>query len=308
MPTPKATTPPPGTATFRQPQSSDHRDELQTAQMSSKSLRAVSTDPEEIESIHQFKNRYASYEGDLREAPFPRLFGRLYFAHATGRLHLERGNIEKSVYFRGGKPVLVESNQEDELLGSFLISRDLITQEELDQALDRLDEWGGRLGDALVAIGALPAHDIYELLSEQMREKLLDIFTWREGTYGYYENQEPDTKGYPLGVDALELIVEGCKDHVPFGYLVEFYDDQLDVPIRHAGNAPVEPDRLKLSTHELRIYNETADGTTLSSLLEHMTSVRKSRIYRIVYLLEQLNMISFGEETSTIFADIEESN
>ena len=300
---------PPGAATFREPESSDQRDdELSTSQMSSESLRALSTAPEEIESIHQFKNRYASYEGELEEAPFPRLFGRLYFARSTGRLHLKRDEVEKSVYFRDGKPILVDSNKEEELLGSFLLSRDFITENQLEQALDRLHEWGVRLGDALVAIGARPAHDIYELLSEQMREKLLDIFTWQTGYYGYYENQEPDTKGYPLGVDALELIVEGCKEYVPFGYLVDFYDSRMGIDVHHADEAPIDPDRLQLSTHELRIYNEIAAGTTFQTLLDRLSSFRKSRIYRIVYLLEQLGMIDFEDDSTEVLSEIEESN
>jgi len=242
-----------------------------------------------------FEDQYASYEGNLEHSPFPRLLARLHFGKATGRLFVQRGAIRKSVYLRDGEPILVDSNKQEELLGSFLKSKDIITQDQLDRALARLDEWGGRLGDALVAIGAIPAHDIYELLSEQMRVKLLDIFAWRTGYYGYYENQEPDTKGYPLDVDALDLTVEGCRNDVPFGHLVDFYDDRMDVQMYYYENSPVDADRLQLSTRELRILNQIQSRTTLSELLELMPSEDKNLVYRMVFLLHQVEMIGFDD-------------
>lgn len=242
-----------------------------------------------------FEDQYASYEGNLEHSPFPRLLARLHFGDATGRLFVQRGAIRKSIYLRDGEPILVDSNKQEELLGSFLKSKDIITQDQLDRALARLDEWGGRLGDALVAIGAIPAHDIYELLSDQMRVKLLDIFSWRTGYYGYYENQEPDTKGYPLGVDALDITVEGCRSDVPFGHLVDFYDDRMNVQMYYYENSPVDADRLQLSTRELRILNQIQSRTTLSELLELMPSEDKNLVYRMVFLLHQVEMIGFDD-------------
>jgi hypothetical protein len=261
------------------------------------SLRDLETAPEEgdASSIDELKHKYTSYEGALLETPFPRLLGRLHLTGATGRLHVESDGVEKSIYVRDGEPVLVDSSKKEELLGSFLLSRGIIDQEQLDQALARLHEWGGRLGDALVAIGAVPAHDIYELLSEQMREKLLDIFTWRDGYYGYYENQEPDTKGYPLGVDALKIIVEGCRQYVPFGHLVDFYDNRMNVRIQKIEDPPVDVDRLSLQTRELRLLNQVSDNTSLAELLDSFSSTQKSQVYRIVYLLQQLEVVDFED-------------
>ncbi len=273
---------------------------------SGESLQALETTPEDADvgSITDLKDKYASYEGDLVETPFPRLLARLHIGAGTGRLHVQRGEVDKSIYVREGEPVLVDSSKKDELFGSFLLSRGIIEQEQLDQALARLHEWGGRLGDALVAIGAVPAHDIYELLSEQMRQKLLDVFTWREGYYGYYENQEPETKGYPLGIDALKIIVEGCREHVPFGHLVDRYDDRMHVTIREVDSMPFDLDRLGLKTRELRVLNLISPSTTLSELLDTFPSTQKSRVYRIVYLLQQLEVIDFDDVDQDPLPDV----
>ena len=279
---------------FTETDSSPFERETPVPQDNDESLE-IDTTPEDVDSITDLKDQYASYEGSLLESPFPRLLGRLHLGEATGRLHVQHNSVEKSIYVRDGEPVLVDSSKKEELLGSFLLSRGIIDQEQLDQALARLHEWGGRLGDALVAIGAVPAHDIYELLSEQMREKLLDIFTWRDGYFGYYENQEPDTKGYPLGIDALKIIVEGCRDHVPFGHLVDFYDSRMTVRIYPVESTPFDVDRLGLRTRELRVLNRIESDTTLSRLLDTFPSTQKSQVYRIVYLLQQLEIIQFED-------------
>jgi serine/threonine protein kinase len=263
-------------------------------------LQSGKTEPTSGDPAEEMRDQYVSYEGNLEQTPFPRVFGRLHLTNATGRLYVRRDPVEKSIFFRQGELILVESSKRDELLGSFLLSRGVINEEQLDKALERLHEWGGRLGDALVAIGAVPAHDIYELLSDQMREKILDIFTWQRGYFGYYEGQEPDTKGYPLGVEALDVVVEGCRNRVPFGYLVDFYEGRLRSGLKVNERPPVDLDRLKLSTREMRVLNHLKKQSNLADLLDSFPSTQKSRVYRIVYLMDQLNVVEFSDDNSSI--------
>lgn len=255
----------------------------------------VTTADEEVtnQAIAELREQYASYEGKLATVPFSRILARLHRSDATGRLHVQDGSIEKSIFLREGEPILVDSNKKEELLGAFLLRRERITQDQLDEALDRLSEWGGRLGDALVAIGAIQAHDIFELLSEQMREKLLDIFTWSSGHYGYYENQEPDTMGYPLGVDTYSTIVQACREDIPLDLITEFYDGRMHVSIFKNAQPPIDIDRLKLSARELRVTTQFEAGTNLRQLLDQIDEDRKELVLRTVYLLHQVELLKF---------------
>jgi serine/threonine protein kinase len=250
---------------------------------------ALSANP----AIAELRDQYASYEGQLASVPFARILARLHRSNATGRLFLRDGSVEKSIFMRQGEPVLVDSNKKDELLGSFLLERGRITQEQLDEALTRLSEWGGRLGDALVAIGAIEAHDIFELLAEQMRQKLLDIFTWRSGHYGYYENQEPDTVGYPLGLDTYSTIVQACREHIPLELIEDFYEDRRHVGIHKVDNPPIDVDLLKLSARELRIVTHFDAGSSLDSIIEESEDDRHELLIRTVYLLHQVEVFKF---------------
>jgi eukaryotic-like serine/threonine-protein kinase len=245
------------------------------------------------ETFQELKDQYASYEGDLRAVSIARILARLHRSHSTGRLYVKHDAAEKSVYLRHGEPIFVDSDRKDELLGNFLISRKIITEAQLQNALARLSEWGGRLGDALVAIGAIPAHEIFRHLTDQMREKILEIFTWEQGYYGYFENQEPAVQGYPLGLETYDTIIEGCRERMPLARIQSMYRNRSHVAIYPRQPPPVEIERLKLRAREMRILHNIEPGENLRSLLGRVPADQEEFVYRTLYLLHQVEFITF---------------
>ncbi len=246
-----------------------------------------------VETIQELKREYAIYEGDLRNVSFARILTRVHQSRATGRLYMSLEGIEKSIYFRQGEPIFVQSNKKEELLGHFLLTRNLITPTQLSGALARLNEWGGRLGDALVAIGAIPAHEVFRHLSEQMSEKLLDIFSWDSGYYGYYENQEPDTQGYALDLDTYEIIVSGCRDRINLERIKRFYANRMQVAMYLRQPPILNIDRLRLRARELRIFTQFSSGDSLKTLVARFPAELEDTVFRTVYLLHQTEIIAF---------------
>ena len=242
--------------------------------------------------VEAIKDTYTAHEGTFKRASFARIFHRAHRAGGTGCLRVYQEDTEKELYYKNGELILVDSNREDELLGAFLTERGLISESQLQGGLARLNEWGGRLGDALVATGAIPAHDIFRLLSEQMSRKVLDVFTWEEGHYGYFENQEPGTHGYPLDVDCDDLLVTGCREHVPLGRIVELYAKSLHTPLIRREPAPYDVNELKFRSTELRIVKEACTGETIHGLIHRFPPSQRELIYRTVYLLHQTGILT----------------
>lgn len=258
----------------------------------------LQTSEEAKRVISEMRKQYASYEGEFDSTSFARIFARLHRNKATGRLHVTHNDVEKSIYFESGEPVLVDSNQETELLGFFLLSRRIITQAQLEEGLARLSEWGGRLGDALVAIGAIPAHEIFRHLSDQMREKILDIFTWPEGYWGYYENQQPDTHGYPLGIDAYSTVADGCLECMPVTLLRELYHRRMNTALHVRDASPVDLDKLRLPTKAMRVINMFESGQHLQGLCSKLPENQHELVLRVVYLLHQVEHLTFEDTES----------
>ena len=57
---------------------------------------------------------------------------------------------------------------------------------DLDLALSMLPHYNGKLGDTLVALGLLRPLDVFRLLSQQVRDRVIDVFMWTEGTFAFY--------------------------------------------------------------------------------------------------------------------------
>ncbi len=273
---------------------------LPLMEQSSNSLAAessVSSRVEAIEevrdSIREMREKLVSYEGDFDGVSFSRLLARLHRDASTGNLVVMHDEIRKSIYFSKGEPIFVESNKDEELLGFYLRTKNIISQEQLDDGLARLSEWGGRLGDALVAIGAIPAHEIFQHLSQQMRDKILDVFSWGDGRFEYFEGQEPETHGYPLGIDTYSVIAEGCFDFAPLVKIKAFYEERKNVAMFIRTDLGFTTEELRLSSKMLRIVKKIKNDQTVKSLIDSMANEDEAYVYRVLYLLHQVQYLTF---------------
>ena len=135
----------------------------------------------------------------------------------TGLLLCESGAIRKEVYLERGVPGFVTSNQPEELLGEGLVSRGVIDRAELDMALAMIPRFEGRLGETLVALGLVDPVVLLRHISDQVREKLLAIFTWTDGHAALYRGVDRPERAFPLQLDPWEILMEGAKRRVEAG-------------------------------------------------------------------------------------------
>ncbi len=61
-------------------------------------------------------------------------------------------------------------------LGKLLVTRGLLTQKKLDNALELQEKWGTRLGDILLSKGWVRAQDFYLTLAIQQRKPFINLF------------------------------------------------------------------------------------------------------------------------------------
>ena len=72
-------------------------------------------------------------------------------------------------------PALATVDRFQSRLGKMLVQRGLVTQAALDQALERQGETGERLGEALVALGAVASGEVARVLAEHLRLPFIDL-------------------------------------------------------------------------------------------------------------------------------------
>lgn len=142
-------------------------------------------------------------------------------ARDDGLLLCERGGVRKEIYLAAGVPTFVTSNQSGELLGEWLVDAEVIDRAELDMALALMPRFEGRLGETLVALGLVDPVQLFRHIGEQVREKLLDLFTWTAGHAALYRGIEQPERAFPLHLDAWDVLSSGALRRIASGLETE---------------------------------------------------------------------------------------
>lgn len=168
---------------------------------------------------------------DLGSRSFLGVLLDVYLARDDGLLLCEGGGIRKEIYLEKGVPIFVTSNVPGEMLGEMLVKRGVIARSELDMALALMPRFEGRLGETLVALGLVDPVMLFRCISDQVREKLLDVFVWTAGHAALYRGVERPERGFPLRLDPWDILINGAIRHIQAG-LVDFEQHKRDAIVR----------------------------------------------------------------------------
>ena len=135
-----------------------------------------------------------------------RIFSELAVARETGLLRFELPDRTKEIYLVGGAPASVTSSLPSERFGEYLVAKGALRPSDLEQALSALPRYAGRLGDTVVGLGFLKPLEVFRLLSEQVRDWVVDVFTWTESRFAFFRDVTDEREGFPLGLNAFEIL------------------------------------------------------------------------------------------------------
>ena len=101
----------------------------------------------------------------------------------TGVLELRSEGIATRILLRDGQPVFAEGGTLRETLGRLLLRRGALSESAYVRVIERMTERlieneATRMGEVLVELRLLTAQEVFEALSEQVREKILACFRW----------------------------------------------------------------------------------------------------------------------------------
>jgi hypothetical protein len=150
--------------------------------------------------------------GKLEDVQPAEILQFLAMSEKTGKLTFTTGTEEGLIVFRGGRIVYAASSSLRETFGSIVRSFDLVTEDELNQALlpQHRSLSVKRLGSILVDLGVLSTDDLHRLLRHQVMQVLREMFAWDRG-YFRFRNLELEDSG-EVEVDARDLLVDTPLD------------------------------------------------------------------------------------------------
>lgn len=130
-------------------------------------------------------------EGPLKELGLHDVFQLLDLSRKSGLLRITSHlrNNEGTVYFDHGVIVFTTMRSNPHRLGERLIERGHITPAELEHARLVQQREGGRrrLGQILVALGAVSARELQRVAEQHIEEQVFELLSWREGFFSFSE-------------------------------------------------------------------------------------------------------------------------
>jgi hypothetical protein len=143
-------------------------------------------------------------EGSLDAFSLPDIFQLLSFTKKSGGLHLRRGNVHGSVYFRDGSVTGASSDGGRQALARRLVGSGAVGDIELTAAVERAANDGTGVGRALLDAGAVDADLLRSLVAEQAVDAVFDLLRWSEGDFSFTVDEPgPDDVGFSLGVEPI---------------------------------------------------------------------------------------------------------
>jgi hypothetical protein len=131
----------------------------------------------------------------------------------SGVLHLESRDDVIHIAMADGSLVRAESagRKAREKLGTLLVRAEIITQHQLDEALDLQKRTLRRLGDILVELTYVTVEQLREMTALQTTETVYKLFHWKSGTYAFEPGDvewDPETV---TPVRAESVLMEGFR-------------------------------------------------------------------------------------------------
>ena len=171
----------------------------------------------------------------------------------------------KTIYFREGQVVFASSSDSSDRLGAILAQLGQVPADELERC-GRLVKSGRPLGQVLVDEKVLTPAQLYEAVTQQVREILLGTFLEDEGEFSFLEGAHDERNAVKLPERTRELLLRGVKRREEVERILAGDVPDLDAPLAwgpaHGGEVS------QLVADALRLL-EQVDGTrTVRAALE----------------------------------------
>jgi len=235
------------------------------------------------------------YSGSVTRTGMPKVFYQVASRQISGKLRFARGSAQKEFHFHKGKPKHVASTLKQELLGPFLLRRQIVTEDQMKVSLEKAAEFGGRLGDALVSMGYVKPHELYWLLDQQFREKFLQIFSWDQGTYEFYEGVPCPIDMAPSDANVYRYVVEGVRKFLAMADLEPFFRPYMHVPSIEKKNRFVQIERLPFNAKEQRLFGQLQRLGTIGRVFKEACKTEEDRLslLQMLLVMVQLELLTF---------------
>lgn len=218
-----------------------------------------------MSSASETEDEGLSIHGEIATTSVPELLRSLMQSGETGLLVLRSGDVTKSVYLGSGRVVFAASNDPDERLGENLLRRGRITVRQYLEA-SRMIRPGRRLGAILVDMKALEGEDLILAVEQQVKDILMDLFTWTSGDYEFVMKEKAASEVVAVNISTENLILEGIRRTKTWSRILKGIRSIESVPVRNS--ASDWSYKLELSEDEQEVLSHVNGRSSIEQICQ----------------------------------------
>jgi serine/threonine-protein kinase len=231
--------------------------------------------------------------GDLSLSSTTRVIADLAVMAETGLVRFARGTLVKDVYLVRGAPESVNSNTSGDRFGEYLVTRGFLRLSDLERALAEMPRFSGKLGEALVGLGLMRPLDVFRLLSQQVRERVMELFTWTEGEFSFFRGLQNPVAAFPLGLNSFEILGAGVLT-LSYDFLASRFAPLSGFRPRAMPNPRINPEAFRLGPTPREVWGLLDGSRTLEEWTERFgSSDELLTFYRTLHLLVETSLAQF---------------
>ena len=213
-----------------------------------------------------------TWEGTLARGSLLPVVHRLLRLHETGVLHMRDGPRQKKIYFTDGELDYVRPTA-GEILGEQLVATNVCLRMEIDMALAVLHRYDGRLGDALVGLGAVRPMALARAVQGQVRRRLLEAFRWQAGTWRFVRGARSEEETFAIQIDPFELLRDAALE-VHSNDVADALDSLGDRMVVRNAHAPLPLSVFRVPPAWHALIEQVNGQASLSAIVAHESARR----------------------------------
>lgn len=229
------------------------------------------------------------FQGSLSDNPLPVVLQKIHYYKVPGVLVAENPPAKKGIYISGGEVIFATSNQEDDRLGEYLLSRGVITKAQYDRSVILLKQTGKRQGNIFIDIGAISPSELFSYVKDQVISIVWSLFNWQVGMVTFRVGKFKEDEVIKLHIDTRKIIIDGIKKINNVKWIIQILGGRDGVYLPN-DDALSLLDQLPIGTEEKKIFR-FVDGIRNIEEIVKVSHVDQSLACKIIYALNVLGII-----------------
>lgn len=126
----------------------------------------------------------------------------------TGQVTLSKDQVKKTIYFKKGRPIQIDSTVRSETLGQMLVSEKKLTDDQYHTVLKAMQNSNKKQGEIIVELGFLSPYEVYQALEIQAGKKFQNSLLLEDPEITVEEGENHLQGVQEFSVDLFRIFVD----------------------------------------------------------------------------------------------------